>query len=118
LPKGTRALAAALTVIGLVCLIAQASAAPWAGAAAGKPGMQLLMRVHGFHCREELGWDPRSTSYRLHRHEGICRDYGRCLHQHKRCIFMWGRGWDSWNYESWGWDNWRYTACMLRHGCY
>jgi hypothetical protein len=75
-------------------------------------------RVHGFHCREELGWDPRAGLYRRHSHRGICEDYKRCLQVHHRCIFIHGRGIDSWKYERWGRDNWRYTNCMLERGCY
>lgn len=78
----------------------------------------IVQRVHGFHCRPELGWDPRSGLFRRHSHAGICSNYKRCLEVHHRCIFVLGRGWDSWKYERWYDDNWRYTNCMLERGCY
>lgn len=78
----------------------------------------IVEKMHGFHCRAELGWDPRAGIFRRHSHRGICEDYKRCLEVHHRCIFVLGRGIDSWRYERWGEDNWRYTSCMLDRGCY
>lgn len=78
----------------------------------------LVTKVHGFHCRKELGWDPRTGTYRYHRHEGICRDYKRCMREMYKCNLLMGRGWDQWSYERWTWDNWRYSQCMLDAGCY
>jgi len=77
-----------------------------------------ITRVHGFHCRPEVGWDARVGYYRRHSHPGICKDYEGCLKQQQRCIFINGRGWDVWKYERWGYDNWRYTNCMIKAGCY
>jgi len=113
-------------VVALLCAFALASHAPhaWAGplaghAAGGRTGdVAIVIKVHGFHCRKELGWDPNVGLYRYHRHEGICRDYKRCLRQHHRCILDLGRGWTTWKYEDWGWENWRYTSCMMRNTCY
>jgi hypothetical protein len=113
---------ASLVCAGLVVLLAQHGAAqPLAGSAAGgqnAAGFGLVTKVHGFHCRKELGWDPRAGVYRYHRHEGICKDYKRCMREMYRCNLLMGRGWDAWSYERWGWDNWRFSSCMLDAGCY
>ncbi len=74
--------------------------------------------AHGFHCRSMLGWDPVAGVYRYHRHEGICRNYKRCLRKQKRCVFLLGRGFQRWSYEAFGYDNERFTRCMVRAGCY
>lgn len=79
---------------------------------------EFVHKAHGFHCRSVLGWDPRSGVYSKHRHEGICRDYKRCMREMYRCNLRMGRGWDSWSYERWGRDNWRFSSCMLDAGCY
>ncbi len=112
-----------LGYIFLVCLVQSnvAGVAAPGGIApmgSGPEKNQLFQRAHGFHCRSELGWNPRTGLYERHSHLGICRDYKRCLEVHHRCIFVLGRGWDSWKYERWGDDNWRYTSCMLERGCY
>jgi hypothetical protein len=88
------------------------------GASPPSANAAMVTRIHGFHCRKELGWDARAGAYHYHRHEGICRDYKRCLNEQQRCVFLLGRGWDGWKYERFGWDNWRYTSCMIRNGCY
>ena len=112
--------------VGVIWLVTMLSLmAPCAAAPAGVIGLakdiessRLFHRVHGFHCRSELGWNPRTGLYERHSHLGICRNYKRCLEIHHRCILVLGRGWDSWKYERWGDDNWRYTECMLERGCY
>lgn len=112
--------------VGVCWLVAGFLAiAPSVAAPVGVDGLKrdpeinrLLNRIHGFHCRSELGWNPRTGIVDRHSHAGICRDYKRCLEIHHRCIFVHGRGWDSWKYERWGEDNWRYTECMLERGCY
>jgi hypothetical protein len=105
--------------LAMMCLAGPALAGPLTGAGSGvSPSPLAVENVHGFHCREELGWDPRSGLYRRHSHAGICKDYKRCLEVHHRCIFVHGRGFEGWRYERWGWDNWRYTNCMLERGCY
>jgi hypothetical protein len=104
----------------LVPLADRGSAAPFASALADRPhqAMSLVENVHGFHCRKVLGWDPVAGVYHVHRHEGICRNYQRCLSEHKRCLFVLGKGWEPWTYERFGWDNYRYSGCMIRAGCY
>lgn len=82
------------------------------------PKTSLVQKAHGFHCRPMYGWDPRQGIYHVHRHEGICRDYQRCLRVMYRCDAIMGRGWEPWSYERWGFDNWRYDKCMLEAGCY
>jgi hypothetical protein len=89
-----------------------------ARAAAFAAAGSLVDKVHGFHCRRVLGWDPVAGVYRYHSHKGICRDYKRCLREQKRCIFVLGRGFQPWSYEAFGADNGRYFACMIRAGCY
>lgn len=107
-------------VVGMTFgFIGAASAHPLgAGLRAASHSPLHVEKVHGFHCREQLGWDPRAGVYRLHSHPGICEDYTRCLEVHHRCILLNGRGFEGWRYERWGWDNWRYTSCMLDRGCY
>jgi hypothetical protein len=78
----------------------------------------MLKKTHGFHCRVEFGWNPLTGYYQLHRHEGICRDFNRCLGVHRKCIRIYARGWNTWEYEKWGWDNWKYTNCMVKYECY
>lgn len=78
----------------------------------------LVEKVHGFHCRKTLGWDPVAGVYRMHSHAGICQNYPRCLREHRRCIFILGGGFEEWSFERFGSDNYRYTDCMLRAGCY
>jgi hypothetical protein len=82
------------------------------------PGTSLVQMAHGFHCRPMYGWDPRAGIYHLHKHEGICRDFKRCLRVMYRCDAVMGKGWEPWSYERWGFDNWRYDRCMLEAGCY
>jgi len=94
------------------------SALPFASMAGIDHRHSVVGRVHGFHCRSELGWDARAGVHRYHRHDGICKDYKRCVVQQHRCNLFLGRGWDSWQLERWGFDNWRYTDCMMRNGCY
>lgn len=103
-----------------ICSMAASSlAAPFvAHDGRARKAYTYVEKVHGFHCRSELGWDPVSGAYRRHNHPGICRDYYGCLKEHQRCIFVLGRGFESWQYERWGSDNWRYTSCMIRNGCY
>jgi len=98
--------------------MAQAEPLPGSRSTASHQTGSAIEKVHGFHCREEMGWDPRTGLYRRHSHMGICENYKRCLEVHHRCIFLNGRGFDSWRYERWGWDNYRYTSCMLERGCY
>lgn len=81
-------------------------------------GSSIVTPVHGFHCRSVPGWDARVGTYRAHRHEKICRDYQRCVAEHRRCSMALGRSWEGWQLERWGYDNWRYIECMMRHGCY
>jgi hypothetical protein len=108
-----------LLLVAAVLVVGSASAGPLQGhKPIHSPQSLPIEKVHGFHCREELGWDPRSGLFRRHSHPGICRDYKRCLEVHHRCIFVNGRGFEGWRYERWGRDNWRYTNCMLERGCY
>jgi hypothetical protein len=108
--------------LALCCAVAQqGSAQVVAGLALNKQAAgagQLIEKAHGFHCRREYGWDPAAGVYRYHRHEGICRDYERCLRQQRACILLLGRGLDRWTFESFGFDNWRFSSCMIRRGCY
>lgn len=83
-----------------------------------QPVAKSVEKVHGFHCRAEFGWNPLTGYYQLHRHEGICRDFNRCLSVHRKCIRIYARGWNTWEYEKWGWDNWKYTNCMIKYECY
>ena len=78
----------------------------------------MLQKTHGFHCRVEYGWNPLTGYYQYHRHEGICQDFHRCLAVHRKCIRIYARGWNTWEYEKWGWDNWKYTKCMVKYDCY
>ena len=97
------------------------AAAPSAGLHSAKrstPEASVVGKVHGFHCRKVLGWDPVAGVYRYHSHPGICRNYKRCLREQKRCIFVLGNGFERWSYEAFGYDNERFTACMIRNGCY
>lgn len=110
-------LIASLFVVGLLSSADPASAMGAAALAQSKL-IENVHKIHGFHCREELGWEPRSGLFRRHSHKGICDDYKRCLQVHHRCIFVNGRGIEGWKYERWGNDNWRYTSCMLERGCY
>jgi hypothetical protein len=109
-------------LIGFSAILAENGAAqPLAGSGAGaryEAGSGVVTKVHGFHCRKELGWDPRAGVYRKHSHEGICRDYKGCMREMYRCNLLMGRGWDEWSYERWGFDNWRFNRCMLNSGCY
>jgi hypothetical protein len=110
----------ARTIAGVVLLAhifsPAISAAPFAPT--GNRGSdKVVTKVHGFHCRPEVGWDATLGYYRRHSHRGICRDYQGCMREQQRCIFMLGRGWDVWKYERWGSENWRYTNCMIRAGC-
>ena len=102
----------------LVPLADRGSTAPFGLADRPHQATPLLEKVHGFHCRKVLGWDPVAGVYHVHRHEGICRNYQRCLKEHKRCIFVLGGGFEPWTYERFGWDNYRYSGCMIRAGCY
>ncbi len=68
----------------------------------GAPGASLVSKVHGFHCRSVLGWDPVAGVYRYHSHPGICRNYKRCLREQKRCMFVLGQGFERWSYEAFG----------------
>lgn len=77
-----------------------------------------VQKVHGFHCKPYVGWNPVAGAYQRHSHPGICNDYQRCLREHERCIFVNGRGFEKWQFERWGSDNWRYSSCMIRSGCY
>lgn len=100
-------------------LAAHGMAHPAAFASAEHAGADTMIhKVHGFHCRPVLGWDPVAGVYRVHRHPGICRDYRGCLREQKRCIFLLGRRFEPWSYEAFGSDNARFTACMIRSGCY
>jgi hypothetical protein len=94
------------------------SAQPFAAMGAINHPNSAVTRVHGFHCRSELGWDARVGVHHYHRHDGICKDYKPCVGEQRRCSMILGRGWDSWQFERWGFDNWRYTDCMMRNGCY
>lgn len=88
---------------------------------AGRPlanGAPMISKAHGYHCRRVLGWDPVAGYYRWHRHAGICQDPDHCLREHRRCIFVLGKGFNEWNLEDWGFDNGRYTACMIKSKCY
>jgi hypothetical protein len=122
LHKVLNRLGVAVTVaISLAGLLAGSGAAyPLAAPAMTRSdaGAPIVSKAHGFHCRSMLGWDPVAGVYRRHRHEGICRDYKRCLSQQKRCIFLLGRGFERWSYEALGADNARFAACMIRSGCY
>ena len=84
----------------------------------GGLGASLLSKVHGFHCRKVLGWDPVAGVYRYHSHPGICSNYKRCLREQKRCMFVLGHGFERWSYEAFGSDIGRFSACMIRAGCY
>jgi len=97
------------------------SGLPLAGFDVSKQGADaegFIIRVHGFHCRRVLGWNPSLGVYNHHRHEGMCQDYERCWRVQQRCIFVLGKGWGGWKYERFRFDNWRYTSCMMRKGCY
>lgn len=98
--------------------VERVSALPFDARGAINQPNSVVTRVHGFHCRSELGWDAKAGVRRYHRHDGICKDDKRCLVQQRRCNLLLGRGWDSWQFERWGFDNWRYTDCMMRNGCY
>jgi len=117
-----RLVAVCAVAIGLTGPLAeQALAVSLAGVqSAGRSaqGASVVSKAHGFHCRSVLGWDPVAGVYRYHRHEGICRNYKRCLRQQKRCLFVLGRGFERWSYETFGEDNWRFSRCMIRAGCY
>jgi hypothetical protein len=114
-----RLVATCIVAIGiLVPLADRGSTAPFGLADRPHQATPLLEKVHGFHCRKVLGWDPVAGVYHVHRHEGICRNYQRCLNEHKRCLFILGKGWEPWTYERFGWDNYRYSGCMIRAGCY
>lgn len=105
----------------LICVSVSGGAAAIGGLGQGENWpvqSSLLERVHGFHCRPVMGWDPAAGVYHVHRHEGICRDYNRCMRVMYRCNLVMGRGWDAWTYERWGEDNWRFDRCMLDAGCY
>jgi hypothetical protein len=106
------------------------AAAGWTAAAAAPPqnisaqvrGAQagverLVTPVHGFHCRPEYGWNSHAGVYNMHRHEGVCESFDRCIGVHRKCLRVFARGWDKWNYERWGFNNWKYTSCMIRYGC-
>jgi hypothetical protein len=112
----------ASVMIFTICTFPRAGMAQFVGGfghAEQKPGPQTLVRpTHGFHCRPVLGWDPRAGVYHVHRHEGICRDYGGCWKKSQNCIFLLGRGWGGWEWDRWGSDNWRYYSCMMQTGCY
>lgn len=110
---------AVLLAVTLFASLAQdTSAQPLGAVGASDRAGTMVTKVHGFHCRSELGWDARVGVYRYHRHDGICKGYQRCVAEHRRCSVILGRGWGSWQFERWGFDNWRYTDCMMRHGCY
>lgn len=111
----------AIMILGLWGVFSSSGAAPLSSSdmtARALENNEILQKAHGFHCRAELGWNPRTGVYERHSHMGICKNYKRCLEVHHRCILVLGRGWDSWKYERWGDDNWRYTNCMLERGCY
>lgn len=117
--RGGRGGALFALVASLVVLAQSVSAHPFGGLPGSeRAGPSSLTRVHGFHCRRELGWNPRTGLYEYHRHEGICANYKGCVREMYRCNLLMGRGWDMWTYERWGWDNWRFDSCMLRAGCY
>lgn len=77
-----------------------------------------FLLVHGFHCREEYGWEPATGYYQHHKHLGICADLDRCTREQKRCLRVYGRGWNKWESIRWGFDNRYYQACMIRADCY
>lgn len=116
------AFAIALCLAGSVYFVtgvAPAASGPLSRMASERIASQSLVeKVHGFHCRKVLGWDPVGGVYRLHSHAGICQNYPRCLKEHRRCIFVLGGGFEEWSFERFGADNYRYTDCMLRAGCY
>jgi hypothetical protein len=115
----TRIVRCALVFLMTIGLSGAGYAQPLGGGSDVTASSSLIVeKVHGFHCREVLGWDPRGGVYRKHSHPGICKDYKRCLEVHHRCILVNGRGFEGWRYERWGYDNWRYTSCMLERGCY
>lgn len=107
---------------GLAGPFAHESAAEPMGRAATALGQEVdqtvVAKVHGFHCRRVLGWDPVAGRYRMHSHKGICRNYRRCLRAQKRCIFLLGGGRKEWSYELFGFGAHRFTSCMVRAGCY
>lgn len=122
---GLRKRSRSLSVVAVLCAAACSlsssggQAGPLGlGMSDGSSGTSLVQKAHGFHCRPMYGWDPRLGIYHVHRHEGICRDYQRCLRVMYRCDLVMGRGWEPWSYERWGFDNWRYDKCMLDAGCY
>ncbi len=78
----------------------------------------LILPVHGFHCREEFGWNPATGYYEPHKHLGICANLDRCTVEQKRCLRLYGRGWNKWESIRWGFDNRVYQACMIRADCY
>ncbi len=109
-----------LAALGMsVATFKSAEAHPLAGIfLSDRQNATAIEKTHGFHCRMELGWDPRAGVYHYHRHEGICRDYKGCWRKSQRCIFLLGRGFGGWEWDRWGFDNWRYYSCMMRAGCY
>jgi hypothetical protein len=117
---------ARIFMVGVLALaIAGASHASIAASLAGletanvsSPSASLVTKVHGFHCRKMLGWDPVAGVFRVHSHPGICANYKRCIRAQKRCVFVLGRGFEPWSYEAFGSDNDRYYACMIKAGCY
>lgn len=108
----------AIGVAGALTGSVAAHPSPTQAMARSDAGTPMISKIHGFHCRSVLGWDPVAGVYRYHRHPGICHDYKRCLRVQKRCVFMLGRGFQRWSYEAFGYDNERYTRCMVRGGCY
>jgi hypothetical protein len=112
---------AVLSICLLGPLTLATSAEPFGGARTANGGttaQTLVDKVHGFHCRRVLGWDSVAGRYHVHSHEGICRNYKRCMRAQKRCVFMLGGGRKDWSYELFGYDTPRYTKCMIRAGCY
>jgi hypothetical protein len=111
-----------LAAIGVVALpVAVGSAAPLLrGQSLDESSHEasVVRKVHGFHCRRVFGWDPVAGVYQPHSHPGICHDHNRCLREQKRCMFVLGRGFQQWSYEAFGADNTRFSACMIRSGCY
>jgi hypothetical protein len=99
----------AIMVSVLMMIFATACfAQPVGPAAARLPQADFALRVHGFHCKPEFGWDGRVGQFRWHRHVGICQDWRRCFEIYKFCEKAFGEGF----------RQYRADKCMLRNGCY
>jgi hypothetical protein len=102
-----------MIAVGSVAALAAAEPAaaaflsPLAAGAAVK-SREALQPAHGFHCRPEYGWNPRTGYYDLHIHQKSCRDYRRCVGVYRKCLRLFGNEY----------TQRRYTLCMMELDCY